>query len=84
MQSHSGVLTPTDVHMLRTAPARHCRGWLDPKTKEKFVLLGSDYTEKLLEIIDADQLPVECGNFDIVLYHFLVYFQVLHHPSRAV
>ena len=35
--------------------------WIDPVTRAKFIILGSDYQEKLLELIDADQLPVEYG-----------------------
>jgi hypothetical protein len=35
--------------------------WIDPVTRAKFHILGSDYKEKLLELIDADQLPIEYG-----------------------
>lgn len=35
--------------------------WIDPVTRAKFIILGSDYQEKLLELIDADQLPAEYG-----------------------
>jgi hypothetical protein len=34
---------------------------LDPVTKEKITIFGSDYEDTLLELIDADQLPVEYG-----------------------
>ena len=37
------------------------KGWIDPKTASKFVVLGSDYRETLLKYIDEDQLPVEYG-----------------------
>ncbi len=35
--------------------------WLDPVTKNKFHILGSSFREKLQEVIDLDQLPVEYG-----------------------
>ncbi len=31
--------------------------WLDPVTKDKFHVLGSNYQSTLLEYIDADMLP---------------------------
>ena len=37
------------------------KGWIDPKTAAKFVVLGSDYKETLLKYIDIDQLPIEYG-----------------------
>ncbi|EDQ87653.1 uncharacterized protein MONBRDRAFT_27060 [Monosiga brevicollis MX1] len=44
------------------------RPWLDPVTKRKFHVLGSNYQSTLLKYIDADQLPAEYGgtaNFSI-------------------
>jgi len=35
--------------------------FLDPKTQGKFVLLGSDYQEKLRSRIDPSQIPIELG-----------------------
>jgi len=35
--------------------------WLDPNTKKKFEVLGTDYQDKLLQCIDAESLPVEYG-----------------------
>lgn len=35
--------------------------WLDPVSKQKFHILGSNFREKLLEVIDAESLPVEYG-----------------------
>lgn len=40
---------------------RMIRSWLDPKTAEKFHVLGRDFKPKLLEYIDASQLPREYG-----------------------
>ena len=37
------------------------KGWIDPKTAKKFVVLGSNYRETLLKYIDEDSLPVEYG-----------------------
>ena len=37
------------------------KGWIDPVTAAKFRILGKDYQAALLEVIDADQLPVEYG-----------------------
>jgi len=37
------------------------KGWLDPVTKNKFCIQGSNYQAKLLEVIDANQLPEEYG-----------------------
>lgn len=37
------------------------RPWLDPVTAAKFHVLGSKFQKQLLEVIDADQLPVEYG-----------------------
>jgi hypothetical protein len=35
--------------------------WLDPVTKDKFFVLGSNYQSTLLQYIDADQLPPQFG-----------------------
>lgn len=35
--------------------------WLEPETRDKVVLLGSDYRSFLLEIIDEENLPTEYG-----------------------
>jgi len=37
------------------------KNWLDPVTKQKVEVLGSNYSNRLLEMIDADSLPVEFG-----------------------
>mmetsp|Transcript_9037 Transcript_9037/g.17692 ORF Transcript_9037/g.17692 Transcript_9037/m.17692 type:complete len:309 (-) Transcript_9037:402-1328(-) len=37
---------------------------LDPRTKEKIVILGSDYKAKLLEYLDESEVPVEYGGTD--------------------
>eukprot|EP00944_MAST-04C_sp_MAST-4C-sp1_P008153 g8153.t1 len=37
------------------------KGWVDPKTAKKFIVLGSDYRETLLKYIDEDSLPVQYG-----------------------
>lgn len=37
------------------------RHWMDDNTRAKIHILGGDYKERLLEYIDADQLPVEYG-----------------------
>ena len=37
------------------------RPWLDPVTRDKFRVLGSNYQSELLEVIDAENLPVEYG-----------------------
>lgn len=38
-----------------------CRVWLDNNTRKKVNVLNKNFKEKLLEYIDADQLPVEFG-----------------------
>jgi hypothetical protein len=40
---------------------RLVRSWLDPVTAGKIVILGSNYREKLLEVIAPEQLPAEYG-----------------------
>jgi hypothetical protein len=35
--------------------------WIDPTTREKFHIYGTDYRDALLEFIDSDQIPVEFG-----------------------
>ena len=35
--------------------------WLDPVTKAKFHVLGSNFLPKLLEYIDEDQIPSSLG-----------------------
>ena len=40
---------------------RFVRGWIDPVTASKVVILGKDYASALLEEIDPAQLPVEYG-----------------------
>jgi hypothetical protein len=35
--------------------------FIDPNTKNKFLLLGADYQEKLLEMIDSSQVPASLG-----------------------
>mmetsp|Transcript_23385 Transcript_23385/g.34902 ORF Transcript_23385/g.34902 Transcript_23385/m.34902 type:complete len:308 (-) Transcript_23385:171-1094(-) len=35
--------------------------WLDPKTADKFRVLGRNFQDELLQQIDADQLPVDMG-----------------------
>lgn len=35
--------------------------WIDPVTREKFHILGSDYQSTLKEFIPEDQIPVEHG-----------------------
>ena len=37
------------------------KGWLDPVTANKIYILGDDYKETLLSIIDAEHLPQEYG-----------------------
>lgn len=37
------------------------RPWLDPVTRDKFSVMGSNYREKLLELVDAESLPQEYG-----------------------
>eukprot|EP00943_MAST-04B_sp_MAST-4B-sp1_P000632 g632.t1 len=37
------------------------KGWVDPKTAKKFIVLGSNYKETLLQYIDEDSLPTEYG-----------------------
>lgn len=37
------------------------KGLVDEKTRLKFKLLGSDYKDELLKLIDADQLPKFLG-----------------------
>ena len=33
------------------------KGMIDEKTRNKIVILGSDYKQQLLEFVDEDQLP---------------------------
>ena len=37
------------------------KGWLDEKTRNKISILGGGYSKKLLEHVDADQLPEFLG-----------------------
>ena len=37
------------------------RPWIDPVTREKFQILGSDYIDTLHKYIDDSQIPVELG-----------------------
>ncbi|CAK9116884.1 unnamed protein product [Durusdinium trenchii] len=48
---------------------RLIQSWLDPVTASKIQVLGSNFQHKLLEHIDADQLPITYGgtvDFDIL------------------
>ena len=55
------------AHFLINAPAvftavwRLVGSWLDPVTKKKFHVLGTNYKETLLKHIDKSQLPIEYG-----------------------
>jgi hypothetical protein len=61
--------------MLFTAVWSVIKGWLDEATVKKIHILGSSYKEKLLELIDAENLPIKyggkcncdggCGNSDV-------------------
>jgi CRAL/TRIO domain len=42
---------------------------LDPRTRDKIIILGTDYKERLLQDIDAEQLPVQYGGTCTVPLH---------------
>lgn len=42
--------------------------WVDPRTLQKVRIMGSDYQEELLKLIDPDQLPEEYGKHLYVYY----------------
>ena len=37
------------------------KGWLDPVTRQKIKIISGSGKKELLEVIDADKLPVELG-----------------------
>jgi CRAL/TRIO domain len=42
---------------------------LDPRTRDKIIILGTDYKDRLLQDIDAEQLPVQYGGTCTVPLH---------------
>jgi hypothetical protein len=47
--------------MLFTGVWSMIKGWLDEKTRNKISILGGGYAKKLLEFVDAEQLPEFLG-----------------------
>jgi hypothetical protein len=47
--------------MLFTGVWSLIKGWLDEKTRNKISILGGGYAKKLLEYVDAEQLPEFLG-----------------------
>lgn len=56
-----GRLTVINAPSTFTAVWNIVKGWLSKETAEKIDILGSDYKGVLLDLVDAENLPISLG-----------------------
>jgi hypothetical protein len=60
------------------------KGFLDPVTRSKVMILGGDYKKKLAEVIDIQYLPAEYGGTSDLVLPFPGYLSGSPPPSKVV